>query len=224
MDSKIIAGVVALIIAAISLILLVPEPPKQSSETLPWNIQHPTAETTKIFGLTLNKSTLLDAENLFKDTPKISMFKPSDEDKFAVEVFFEEVNFNGLRAQIDLILDIPEAQLQEMYQRGERMSSTASGKRITLTLEDASLAGQAPIRGLTYLPATRLDNELIERRFGKPSEKIRENAEEITHWLYPQHGLDIALSENGKAVLQFVPPPEFEDLRAPLLKHGTPLQ
>lgn len=224
MDRKIIAGVVALIIAAISLVLLVPEPPKQSSETLPWNIQHPTPESTKVFGLTLNQSTLLDAENLFRDTPKISMFKPSDAEQFVVEVFFEEVNFNGLRAQIDLTLDIPDAQLQEMYQRGLRMSSTMSGKRITLTPEDASRAGQAPIRGLTYLPATRLDDQLIERRFGKPSEKIRENAEEITHWLYPQHGLDIALSGNGKAVLQFVPPPDFDHLlRTPLLTHGTAL-
>ena len=51
--------------------------------------------------------------------------------------------------------------------------------------------------------------------FGEPAEKVK--VKDGTHWLYPGWGLDLLLGDNGEALLQYVPPPEFEQrLRVPL--------
>jgi hypothetical protein len=78
----------------------------------------------------------------------------------------------------------------------------------------------APLSSLTYLPAARLDEAIITKRFGTPSEKIRETTSGVMHWLYAQHGLDVVLNGNEKPILQYVPLKDFGLLRTPLLKNG----
>ena len=65
------------------------------------------------------------------------------------------------------------------------------------------------------MPVVKFDADLVRKRFGEPAERIK--VENGTHWLYPEVGLDLLLGDNGEALLQYVPPSEFERrLRAPL--------
>jgi hypothetical protein len=225
MDKKMIIGVFALFFAAWLLLLKAPENNVDTPATLPWNITHPTPETTQVFGLTLGKTTLAEAAQLFKHeaATEISLFKPH-EGNLSVEIFIEEVNFNGLKAKMTLTVALAPAVMQGMYERGVRLNGTGSGKRITLTAEDIELARAAPLNSVTYLPAASLDESIISKHFGLPSERIRETASGETHWLYAQHGLDVLLGSNQKAVFQYVPLKDFELLRAPLLKQGAVIQ
>jgi hypothetical protein len=221
MDKKIIAGAVALFLVSWFVLLKAPEDTPDTPTTLPWNITHPSPDTTLVFGVTLGKTTLDEAAHIFKheaDT-EISLFKPS-EGNMSVEVFIEEVNFNGLKAKMTLTVALEPAVMQGMFERGLRMNSTPSGKRITLTAEDLVTVRNAPLSSLTYLPAARLDEAIITKRFGTPSEKIRETTSGVMHWLYAQHGLDVVLNGNEKPILQYVPLKDFGLLRTPLLKNG----
>jgi len=225
MDKKIILGVFALVIVSIFLLLLAPDSAVHTTETLPWNIAHPTPDTTRIFGITLGKTTLDQAAEVFKDQAEveISLFKPTD-GKLGVEAFVEEVNYNGLKAKIVMNIAVPTEELQGMYQRGLRINNTPSGKRITLTYDDLTRVRSVPIASLTYLPNVRLEEDVIIKRFGEPAQRVREKRSDVIHWLYPQHGLDIALGGKEKPLLQYLSPKDFDLLSEPLLANGEILK
>jgi len=225
MDKKIILGVIALAIVSITLVLQAPDNAVHTPDTLPWNITHPTPDTTRVLGITLGKTTLDQTTELFKGQAEveISLFKPTD-GKLGVEAFVEEVNYNGLKAKIVMNIAVPEEELQGMYQRGLRINSTPSGKRITLTFDDLIRVRSSPIASLTYLPNVRLEEAVITKRFGEPAQRIREARTDIIHWLYPQHGLDIVLGGKEKPLLQYLSPSNFEMLSGPLLANGEILK
>ena len=225
MEKKIILSTVALIALTISLLLMLPDNSVNTPDTLPWKITHPTPDTTRVFGITLGQTTLDEAAQAFKHETEveISLFKPTDS-KMSVEAFFEEVNFNGLKAKMVLTIAVPAEEVQGMYQRGLRLNSTPSGKRITLTFDDLARVRNLPVASLAYLPNVRLEDAIIAKRFGEPAQRIREKKSGVTHWLYPQHGLDVALSEKEKPLLQYLAPKDFDLLRSPLLVNGEILK
>ena len=216
MDKKIIGGVIALTVVSITVLLMLPEPAKQAPDTLPWKITHPSPDTSRVFGITLGQSSLGELERVFKEQTEVSLFKASD-GKMLVEAFFDELNLNGLKAKFVLTIAVPAEELDGMFNRGLRMNSTPSGKRITLSADDLVRVRNAPVASLTYLPSVRLEEELITKRFGTPAQRIRETKSGAVHWLYPQHGLDVTLGGEEKPLLQYVSPKNFELLRAPLL-------
>lgn len=221
MDKKIILGAVALAVVSTSILLLAPDNSVNTPDTLPWRITHPTPDSTRVFGITLGQTSLDEAAVAFKHETEveISLFKPTDA-KMSVEAFFEEVNFNGLKAKIILTIAVPADELQGMYERGLRMNSAPSGKRITLTFDDLARVRKLPVASLTYLPNVRLEDAIIAKRFGEPAQRVSETKVGVTHWLYPQHGLDVVLSASEKPLLQYLSPKDFELLRAPLLAKG----
>ena len=223
MDKKIVLGVIALVVFSISLLLMVPEPDKQSPDTLPWHITHPSPDTSHVFGITLGVSPLQDLETKFFEQTEISLFKTS-EGKVTVEAFFNELNLNGLKAKFVMTIAVPTAELDGMFNRGLRMNSTPSGKRITLTPDDLVRVRNSPVLALAYLPSLRIEEAVFTKRFGTPDQRIRETKSGVEHWLYPQHGLDITLGGEEKPILQYVSPRDFDLLRAPLLKNGEVLK
>ena len=223
MDKKIILSIIALVVVSLSLVLMLPDKTVNTGDTLPWNIVHPTPDTTRVFGVTLGQSTLAEAEKTFKEQAEISLFKQADA-KMAVEAFIEEVNLNGLKAKMVLTVAIPPEELQAMFGRGVRMNSTLSGKRITLAADDLERVRNAPVTSLTYLPTVRLEEAFLAKRFGTPSQRVRETRTGVVHWLYPQHGLDVTPGGSEKPLLQYVSPRDFELLRAPLIANGEVLK
>jgi hypothetical protein len=192
-------------------------------DDLPWHIEHPTPDSVRVFGLTLGVSAANDAEIRFKEEAKPSLFK-SPEGKMIAEVFFEQVNLSGLRSKIVLTIDVPEAELKGMYERGLRMAATGSGKKITMTPDDIATMRTWPISSLTYLPSLRVEDSIFLKRFGQPAQRIQEKKSGLIHWLYPQDGLDITLGGGEKPLLQYVPPKDFDKLVRPLLENGEVLK
>jgi hypothetical protein len=226
MDKKIIQGVLLLLVFSIGLLLLLPrDDSRNTPETLPWHIAHPTPETSKVFGVTLGESTVGQVEKYFNDESEISLFKAGN-GKMTVESYFDEVNFNGLKAKVVLNVTIPEDILTGMFNRGLRMNGTPSGtgKRITLTPDDLEVVRKSPVATLTYMPTVRIEDAILKKRFGEPAERIKEKESGNEHWLYPQQGLDITLGGQEKPVLQYISPKDFDLLRTPLLAQGELLK
>lgn len=218
-ESNIYWGVGILSVLLLLGTLLVPDDPGHKDD-LPWHIEHPTAESVRIFGLALGKVSTNEAEQRFKEEAKLSLFKDPD-GKMIVEAFLEQVNLAGLRSKIVLVIDAPEDELKGMHERGLRMNSTSSGKKITLMPDDVARLRTFPISSLTYMPGGRVEEPLFLKRFGKPAQIIKESKSGAVHWLYPQDGLDITLGGDEKPVLQYVLPGEFDKLVKPLLANGT---
>lgn len=221
-ESKIYWGVG--IVSALFLVsfFLKPTEPKRNDD-VPWHIEHPTPDSVRVFGLTLGESATNAAELRFKEEAKPSLFK-SPEGKLVAEVFFEQVNLAGLPSKVVLTIDVPEAELKGMYERGLRMAATGSGKKITMTPDDIEKLRTLPISSLTYLPGLRVEEAIFLKRFGQPAQRVQEKKSGLVHWLYPESGLDITLGGSEKPLLQYVPPKDFDKLVRPLIADGEVLK
>lgn len=195
--------------------------PPEHHAGYPWEVQVLDSGHSQVFSLTLGQSTLPQAEKLFREVAELTLF--SDEgSEAAVEAFFEEVKIAGLKAKMVMAIDIPQSQLNGMFDRGVRIATLGSGTRkVTLSSADAQTVRSLPITSITYLPAINLSAELIEKRFGLPAEKLADPSSDAVHWLYPEIGVDIALSEENREVIQYVQPANFAALVAPLKQSST---
>jgi len=218
MNKKTLLGLLVSILLILAIAIMFPGGKKKpESPLLPWDITIDTAGNTQVFNLTLNQSTLSDAQKEFKKEAEISMFA-SSKGNYTIEAYFERLYISGIRADLILTLDVGQTSAAQMYDRGLRLSQLGSGeKKITLAYADKSTVIEAPISHITYLPAANLDAELIQKRFGKPA-KLYTEPSGITHWLYPKKGLDIALNPEGKEVLQYTSPAHFDRVIQPLMK------
>lgn len=209
--------ILAIVLVILAVAILAPGGRKADNHPkLPWQITILQDGSPRVFELTLGQSSLKQAAQLLSEPPTLSLFRsPSGE--FSIEAYFQRVALSGLRADFILTLEIDQAVAAEIFSRGLRISQLGSGsKKVNLAETDVALAMSSAIRDITYIPATDLDAELIERYFGKPQQMI-DDPEGGTHWLYPSRGLDITLNPDAKEVLQYVHPDRFKQLLEPLL-------
>lgn len=184
----------------------------------PWQIELTPDGSSRVFGLTLGQSSLAEAEYAFGEPAEVSLFSRESGEK-VIEAYFNSVDISGLRARIVVVMAVSAEELAAMYARGVRVANMGGGQRkVTLADEDLARLKQMAVASLTYIPRINLDAELVAKRFGEPAERLSEAEGGIEHWLYPQQGLDIALDPEGKEVLQYVPPAQFDAVRQPLLQ------
>ena len=215
MDRKIILSLVAVILLVLAAAVLLPGGrPVDGAPKLPWQIDS-SGDKLRVFGMTLGETTLAEAQQLLGADGEMTLFR-SNSGEYAAEAYFQRASLSGLRADFILSLDLSAGDAGAMFERGLRISKLGSGTRkIELSEPDRQQLRQTAIAHLTYIPASDLEPDLIARQFGQPQEKLAE-AEGIEHWLYPHRGLDIAINPNGKEVLQYLQPAQFERATAPL--------
>ncbi|WP_419604529.1 hypothetical protein [Thiolapillus sp.] len=222
MGDHIFLKVLGVTIIALAAALWLPggQPPEEY-KNLPWQIEVTPDGLSQVFGVTLGKSTLSDVENQFQEPTEISLFA-TDAGERVVEAYFNTVTLNGFKAKIVVTLGFSGEELQGMYDRGERISSLAQGKRkVTLSGNDLAQAKQTPVVALTYLPRIDLAESTVIKRFGEPAEKRMEADGKVEHWLYPDKGLDVVMYAEAREVLQYVAPRDFDRLRKPLQDGGN---
>lgn len=207
--------VAALVLLAVAFLLPGPNPPGEV--WLPWQIERANG-STRVFGLTLGQSTLAEAEARFEEEAEVSLFA-TEQGEYEIEAYFDDIELSGLKAKVVIASAIAAPVAEKIYQRGTRVATLGSGTRkVTLHPDDIALVRRSPIASLTYLPRAHLTEELVSKRFGEPTQRVVEAESGVVHLLYPDKGLDIAISEKEREVLQYVPPQEFERLVAPLLE------
>ena len=212
----------ALGVALTGFFLVIMRPPGGQSSTpgqdLPWQIiVGPGGATSTVFGLTLSESSLREAVAKLGRRYELGLFEDRD-GRLSLEAYFRDAVVGGLNARLVLAVHLPETALAALKTHAGESKPTASGiRRYPVAEADHDLAMQGMVAALTYLPVVKFDADLVRQRFGEPAERIA--AEGGSHWLYPALGLDVLLGDNGEALLQYVPPADFEArLRAPLRK------
>jgi hypothetical protein len=212
----------ALGVALSAFFLAVMRPPGgQSSapgQDLPWQATASAdGATLTVFGLALGQSTVRDAVNKLGRRYELGVFE-NPEGRLSLEAYFRDAVLGGLNVRLVLAARLPEPVLAVLRgHAGEGKPTVDGGRRYPVAEADLGVGLGAIITAITYLPVVEFDADLVRKRFGEPAERII--AQDGTHWLYPALGLDLRLSDDGQALLQYVPPSAFaQRLRAPLVE------
>lgn len=191
---------------------------------LPWQVESLPGGASKVMGLTLAPagathvaSTLADAQQQWGQAMQIAIIAAPGEDGL-LEAFVDPASAGFITGKAVLTAQLASAEIRAMRERAiksEFMESTT--RKYTLAPADLQTALKAPITALSFIPQANLDADTVVARFGTPAERVRSNGH-LEHFLYPAKGLDLALDSEGKELLQYVAPAEFDKLRQPLIK------
>jgi hypothetical protein len=187
---------------------------------LPWQVQRH-GEAIEVFGLRLPGSTLADAQARWGDGLQLAVVAERGQGG-ALEAYVDSFDGGGVAGRLVLATGLDAAavaKLRDNAVRSEALGATAL--RYALRAEDRSQALRSAITGLSFIPVAQLETAALEQRFGRPAERLKLGSTQV-HWLYPALGLAIAVDSQGKDLLQYAAPADFESrLRAPLLAAGA---
>ncbi len=223
MDRKIVLTILtAALFAFIGIWLLLSLFPDERAglRLYPWDVSTDEAGHTRVFGLTLGQSTLNDVRAILGEEGTLNLFAEPD-GHYDVEAYFDNILLSNLKADWVISIDVPQAMLAAMYDRGLRVSKVGSGShKVKLAPQDVAPLLELPVRTITYLPWKSLESRDIEGNFGTPERQLTEPGG-VVHWLYPGKGMDIARDPDGGVVIQYLNPAEFARALTPRSTAGS---
>ena len=185
----------------------------------PWQIEQLPDGATQVFELVPGRSTLADAPLRFGPALEVALFETPD-GALAAEAYYRKVSPGGLTGRLVLSLQLDTETLAELRDNSpERKGLRTGNVRMEIAAGDAERLRPAVIRGMTFVPTADLDDEIVLGRFGQPEERVSAGAN-VAHWLYPSRGLAIAIDKQGKDVLQYVHPDDFDWVLSRLKAEG----
>jgi hypothetical protein len=115
-----------------------------------------------------------------------------------------------LKAKIILNLLVDGKRLDEFEANAIKQEFSAEGdKKLLLDSEDKQSLGDARIAGITYIPTYKgLEADFFRERFGEPAAWKVEDEEHV-QWFYPDIGLTLLMSTEGREILQYRMPRDF---------------
>lgn len=190
-------------------------------DTYPWQITVLPDGRTKIFGVVLGETTLSEINQLLRSRAQVALFESKN--GLALEAYYKSVTKGGLTGSYVFTLDAPVELMEKIKAESVKKERTEMNNiRYDLDMPATDNAKTLVVKNLNYIPAVQLDDDLIVKRFGEPAQKVKLDDKQVGwHYLYPDKGLDLIYREEGKEVLQYVLPKDFNALIAPLQSHQS---
>lgn len=189
--------------------------PAVAPQGTPWQVDRPAPGRTQVFGLALPGSTLAQARSRWGDDLVVALIDDGT-GALALEAYLERFDAGGVGGRLLLAFDAEPGAAARWRDRLPRAPTGSGAWRHAMDGATLAEAADAPLTGLSFVPTARLDAAAVSARFGEPDRRIVD-AERRQHWLYPTLGLAVMLDEEGRDLLQYVAPPDFERrLAAPL--------
>ncbi len=188
-----------------------PRTPAPAGER-PWEAVVGPEGATRALGLTLGQSTLGDAVARFGKGVDVAIFESAGR-PLALEAYFSEASAGGISGRLVLALAPSPAVLEGLKARSGAARKLQSGTlRHEVDARDAEVLASLTIASMTFVPTANLDEATVRSRFGEPVERLP-LGEGAVRWLYPDRGLAVTLSEQGKEMIDYVNPADGERLR-----------
>lgn len=211
---KIILGLLGLILLAVVAIWLFGREPKTMQvKDLPWQIERTSTGSTRVFGIILDQTSLDEASRHLNKVPEIALFQGGQGPE-SIEAFFGKTRVGVFDAKVVLSLAASSEIMAKVAESAGEPEPMPSGSWKRPVSEQAlETVIQLPVRSITYVPSVQYEPDIVLKRFGEPTEKLKHN-EHSEYWFYPEQGLVILMDTEGKEVLQYVAPDRFEELRS----------
>jgi len=196
-----------------------PEDNKPIVGVYPWQVEDLGGGVSRVFGIVLMETQLKKVDGIFRAKPAIALYESKE--KLTLEAYYKNISLGGLIGSFIFTLDASGDELEKIKRESHKSERTDNNEIKYKLDKPASIkASQLRVKNLIYIPTVQLDEEMILKRFGEPAQKIKlKTKEQGWHYLYPEKGLDLIYKKEGKEVLQYVPPRNFNALLEPLLSH-----
>ncbi len=185
-------------------------------QTYPWQINILADGRSRVFDVVIGETTLKEIDVILNSRPKMALFEADN--KLSLEAYYKNISLGGMIGSFIFTLDISDEQLKKIKKESTNKKRTDNnGIRYNLDKPTSDKSKKLIVKSLIYIPSAQLDDTTIINRFGDPAYKIKLKTKEPGwHYLYPDKGLDLIYKEEGKEVLQYVAPKEFNLLLKPL--------
>lgn len=164
----------------------------------PWDIRIQKNGASRVFGITLEKTNIQEANQIFARFAKTRLII-NKQDTPQLVAHYNELNMNGIIGDLYLTYQLDSQILSELKSsvitRPTKDAATEheTGYDIPADREVDFLA--TAISRIRYVPDIRFGDELITQHFGTPQDTIVISDNE-RHWYYPASGLVIKLFNN----------------------------
>jgi hypothetical protein len=167
---------------------------------LPWEVKVLANGNTRIFGITLNKTRIQDANQILSSFPRTRFVEdPEEPGLYAV---YDQLNLGGFLARLELQYDLDEDTLlpQAIDTNVDRDSASYDHlpEQVQLALLDSR------VKRIRYIPAVDYTPDLILQHFGQADETSSIN-DHIQRWVYRRMGLSIRMDKQGPEIFSYTP-------------------
>lgn len=172
--------------------------PTQQLNYMPWEIDILDNGNTRVFGVTLNKTSVQEANQIFAnfaDTRLLINHQKTDTPDFKLIACYDELTIGGLIAEMHLSYQLDQATLRQLYQSSTQENPDSPKGFITLNKHDEMKFLNTPVSNITYIPSIDYGEEVLRQRFGQAAEETT-ISKTTQRWFYPELGLTILLHQD----------------------------
>ncbi len=187
--------IILMIATAMMIAVIGRHEPTAQLDTMPWEVDRLENGSLRVFGITLGKTSIQDANQLFANFGKTLFTVTSsanNKTNYQLITQYDELIIGGMIAKIILTYDINQTDLETIYH--SLKSENATPKRInhvdfySVNEKTKMRYLSAAISGVTYIPSIDYDLQSIRQNFGQPAKEKTLN-KELQEWSYPEMGL-----------------------------------
>lgn len=177
---------------------------------MPWEIDILDNGKTHVFGITLEKTTVQEANQIFANFAETllvssphypSTTEPQTEEQpqqreYRLIARYNNLTIGGLVAEIQLNYQLEPSTLLSLYQQFKKISDRQGEEKTQMLSLDTKTEMSflnTPVNRITYIPSVNYDESLLIQHFGAPAREIQ-HGNGNTSWHYPPMGLEIILS------------------------------
>ena len=167
--------------------------------TTPWDISIINNHNVRVFGITLGKTTIQDANQILTSFPETRLI--NDGSQTILVAVYDELIIGGFVASIELSYALAAESLKQL----ESKADFAADKDYGLLDKDTEmLLLSSVVNGLIYRPSIDYDMDAILQRFGQPGTETK-LTDTLTRLEYPDMGLEIMIDTEGSDYFKYQP-------------------
>lgn len=185
---------------------------------LPWQIER-NAAGLSVFGLTLDQSTLADSLALHGSDGELAVVA-AHQQPGALEYFYPYFHAGPLQGKLIIVLHAPDSLIASLQQSASHSFLDNGSSKYSIAASQLASLQQQRLRSLTFAPSLRLDEAMLQQRFGLPAQ-IMQTAEQEWHYGYPDRGLIISLFPRGKALLHYLNDDDYQTLQQQIVARAV---